>query len=59
MFRIETGGAVLHFVDLPGYGYAQRSKTERRAWGPMIEGFLRERVGVKVVVVIVDVLVTS
>jgi GTP-binding protein len=55
LFRIETDGAVLHFVDLPGYGYAQRSKTERRAWGPMIEGFLRERIGVKVVIVIVDV----
>jgi GTP-binding protein len=55
VFRIEVGDAVVHFVDLPGYGYAERSKSERRAWGPMIEGFLRERVGLSLVVVIVDV----
>lgn len=55
LFRVESQGAVLHFVDLPGYGYAARSKRERRAWGPMIEGFLRERVGLALVVVILDV----
>jgi GTP-binding protein len=55
LFRIQLGEAVLHLVDLPGYGYAQRSKRERRAWGPMIEGYLRQRVGVRLVVVIVDV----
>jgi len=42
-------------VDLPGYGYAQRSKKERRAWGPLIEGFLAERPSLRAVVVIVDV----
>jgi len=55
LFRIQVGDALLHLVDLPGYGYAQRSKRERRAWGPMIEGYLRERVGIRLVVVIVDV----
>ena len=55
MFRIEIGDALMHLVDLPGYGYAQRSKRERLAWGPMIEGYLRERVGIRLVVVIVDV----
>ena len=55
LFRIQLGDALLHLVDLPGYGYAQRSKRERRAWGPMIEGYLRQRVGVRLVVVIVDV----
>src|SRR5215471_12430708 len=29
-------GAVLTFVDLPGYGYAKRSKAERFAWGDLI-----------------------
>lgn len=47
--------AVIDFVDLPGYGYAQRSKAERKAWGPLIEGFLRQRAGLRAVVVIVDV----
>jgi GTP-binding protein len=55
LFRVELGDAVFHFVDLPGYGYAERSKRERRAWGPMIEGYLRERVGIALIVVIVDV----
>jgi GTP-binding protein len=45
----------MHLIDLPGYGYAQRSKQERRAWGPMIEGYLRHRVGVRLVCVIVDI----
>jgi GTP-binding protein len=55
LFRIELGEATLHLVDLPGYGYAKRSKSERKAWGPMIEGYLRERAGIRLVVVIIDV----
>ena len=55
LFRVELGEAVLHFTDLPGYGYAQRSKQERKAWGPMIEGYLRTRAGIALVIVIVDV----
>jgi GTP-binding protein len=47
--------ATLDLVDLPGYGYAKRSKAERRSWGPMIEGYLEHRVGLRAVVVIVDV----
>ena len=45
----------MQFVDLPGYGYAQRSKRERRAWGPMIEDYLRERVNIALIAVIIDV----
>lgn len=55
LFRIDIDDAVIHFVDLPGYGYAQRSKLERKAWGPMIEKFLRARVGLALVIVIVDI----
>ena len=51
----EDHEARLDLVDLPGYGYAKRSKTDRLSWGPMLEGFLRERVGLRAVVVIVDV----
>jgi GTP-binding protein len=55
--RIRTNDdeAHLDLVDLPGYGYAQRSKAERRSWGPLIEGFLRERPGLRGAVVIVDI----
>ena len=48
-------GLVLHFVDLPGYGWARRSKTERSQWQGMIEGYLRNRVSLRAVVLLVDV----
>jgi GTP-binding protein len=47
--------AHLDLVDLPGYGYAQRSKAERKSWGPLIEGFLSGRPGLRGAVVIVDI----
>lgn len=45
----------LFFVDVPGYGYAKVSKTEREAWGQMIEVYLTEREPLRAVVQIVDV----
>lgn len=45
---------VVRFCDLPGYGFAKVSKTERAQWVQMIEGYLRERESLKAVVVIVD-----
>ncbi|MEM9921396.1 MAG: ribosome biogenesis GTP-binding protein YihA/YsxC [Bacteroidota bacterium] len=32
-----------YIVDLPGYGYARISKTKRRAWEKMIQGYLNKR----------------
>lgn len=43
------------FVDLPGYGYAQVSKGERKKWGQIIEEYLNERKNLKEVVLIVDI----
>ncbi len=56
LFRVDLKDpdAVLDLVDLPGYGYAQRSKSERRSWGTLIETFLRDRPGLRGVVVILD-----
>ncbi|CAM3456937.1 ribosome biogenesis GTP-binding protein YihA/YsxC [Cytobacillus oceanisediminis] len=45
---------MLHFVDVPGYGYAKVSKKEREAWGKMIETYLTNREQLKAVVLIVD-----
>ncbi len=53
--RIDDTEAHLDLVDLPGYGYAQRSKAERKSWGPLIEGFLEQRPGLRGAVVIVDI----
>jgi GTP-binding protein len=43
------------FVDLPGYGYAQVSKTERDKWGKIIEEYLVARENLKEIVLIVDI----
>jgi GTP-binding protein len=45
---------MLHFVDVPGYGYAKVSKKEREAWGKMIETYLKDREQLRAVVQIVD-----
>lgn len=44
----------LRFCDLPGYGYAKVSRTERDRWAGMIEGYLRGRDDLRAVVLIVD-----
>jgi len=48
-------GLMVRFVDLPGYGWARRSKTERKEWQEMIEGYLVNRACLRAVVVLVDV----
>lgn len=44
----------LHFVDVPGYGYAKVSKTERAKWGEMIETYLTSREQLRAVISLVD-----
>ncbi|WCK53676.1 ribosome biogenesis GTP-binding protein YihA/YsxC [Aneurinibacillus sp. Ricciae_BoGa-3] len=44
----------LFFVDLPGYGYAKVSKTEKAKWGPMMDQYLQEREPLKAVILVVD-----
>lgn len=44
----------LRFVDVPGYGYAKVSKTERAKWGKMIEEYLTSRENLRAVVSLVD-----
>jgi len=43
------------FVDVPGYGYAKVSKTEREAWGKMMEKYFTTREILKGVVLLVDI----
>ena len=42
-------------VDLPGYGYAQISKSVSENWGEMMESYLSNREGLKKVIQLVDV----
>ena len=45
----------LIFVDLPGYGYAKRSRAEIEKWGSMIEEYLLSRETLELVVLLVDI----
>src|SRR4051812_46210479 len=41
MFEVTTRlGSRLTLVDLPGYGYAKRSHSERREWAELIHTYL-------------------
>lgn len=42
------------FVDLPGYGYAKVSQTERQHWGKLIEKYLAQRASLVLCILIVD-----
>lgn len=44
-----------NFVDLPGYGYAKVSKTEKDKWGKMIETYLKSRSQLREVFLLVDI----
>lgn len=46
LFLISTSDPALaqfYLVDLPGYGFARVSKTERAQWAPLIESYLSDR----------------
>jgi GTP-binding protein len=51
-YKIEE---TLFFVDVPGYGYAKVSKTEREKWGKMIETYLTSRKQLRAAILITDV----
>jgi GTP-binding protein len=56
LFGVKTAdGLTLRFVDLPGYGYAKRAKSEKKEWGPMLEGYLSSRPTLRAVALLVDV----
>src|SRR5690606_34369164 len=50
-YKIEED---LFFGDVPGYGYAKGSKSEREAWGKMIETYITSREQLRAVIQIVD-----
>lgn len=48
----QTGA--FYFVDMPGYGYAKVSESQRKQWAKLIEKYLQERPTLKAVIQIVD-----
>ena len=49
----DLGGRLM-LVDLPGYGFAKRSKTESDAWQEMIFAYLRRRAQLRRVLLLID-----
>ncbi len=47
-------GGKLMLVDLPGYGFAKRSKTESDSWQEMIFAYLRRRARLRRVLLLID-----
>ena len=43
------------FVDLPGYGYAKVSKSEKARWSELIEGYFNQDRSFALVVALVDI----
>lgn len=43
-----------YFVDLPGFGYARTSKTNRLSWGKLISRYLNERENLQTVFHLID-----
>jgi len=52
LFKIDRGTWVL--ADLPGYGYAKVSKTQRASFSTMIGRYVRERKNLALVFVLID-----
>jgi GTP-binding protein len=53
-FRVDRPKLETHFVDLPGYGYAKVSKSERKGWQRLIESYLEDRPSLCVAVLLQD-----
>ncbi len=49
-----VGGLELMLVDLPGYGFASRSKSEKQEWAALIEHYLLERSTLRAAAVLFD-----
>ena len=45
----------LYLVDLPGYGYANVSKTMKASWGNIVESYLNTRKNIRLVIMLVDI----
>ena len=53
-FNFYKLGEEVYLVDLPGYGYAKVSKTERDHWARLIERYVSERDALRLVLHLVD-----
>lgn len=50
----KHGNGGWYLVDLPGYGYAKRSQSQRIQWQKMIAGYFQDRETLQTVFVLID-----
>ena len=53
-YRAECPAGTFRLVDLPGYGYAKRSKDERNQWQRLVSAYMAEREALWLVMHLVD-----
>ena len=53
-YRADTTAGTFRLVDLPGYGYAKRSKDERNEWQRLVSAYMAGREALKLVMHLVD-----
>jgi GTP-binding protein len=53
-FRVVAGSHELALVDLPGYGWARVSRSERAGWGRLVEGYLAQRAPLRLAILLQD-----
>ncbi len=53
-YRVEGDERPFRLVDLPGYGYASRSKAEKDAWLRLISAYVEGRAALRLVCHLVD-----
>ncbi len=47
--------SAIYYVDLPGYGYAKASASEKEKWGTMVEHYLHTSRKLKAVFLLIDI----
>jgi len=53
-YQVERPGLETALVDLPGYGYAKVSKSERKKWQRLLESYLEGRAALRCAVLLQD-----
>ncbi len=48
-------GDIARFADLPGYGYAKVSDSERRRWSGLIEGYFHQERDIRLMLSLLDI----
>lgn len=48
------GAGGVNFVDLPGYGYAKVSRSEKQRWAQMMEGYFNSGRNIRLVIQLID-----